>query len=144
MHVFLYKLEEKLSMLYMLTTCDVKTGTDEWKCLAAYASHQLQTASETSASPRGGSVMREGNFPEVKMKKKNIIQISSESSRLWLLWFFPLSSITALLWLFQRSCCNKDFSPWGERYYNIQITAHGKLIGLINVQVNDDTVNTFH
>lgn len=39
---------------------------------------------------------------------------------------------------------NKDLSPGGERYYNIQITKHGKLIGLINVQVNDDTVNTFH
>lgn len=39
---------------------------------------------------------------------------------------------------------NKDWSPGGERYYNIQITEHGKLIGLINVQVNDDTVNTFH
>lgn len=29
-------------------------------------------------------------------------------------------------------------------YYNIQITVHWKLIGLINIQVNDDTVNTFH
>lgn len=36
------------------------------------------------------------------------------------------------------------FKSWRERYYNIQITEHGKLIGLINVQVNDDTVNTFH
>lgn len=29
-------------------------------------------------------------------------------------------------------------------YYNIQITEQRKLIGLINIQVNDDTVNTFH
>lgn len=43
-----------------------------------------------------------------------------------------------------QPCCNKDFSPREERYYNIQITAQGKLIGLINEQVNDDTVNTFH
>lgn len=37
-----------------------------------------------------------------------------------------------------------SFLEGSKDYYNIQITEHGKLIGLINIQVNDDTVNTFH
>lgn len=47
-----------------------------------------------------------------------------------------------------RPCFNMPHSPpdfrHARRYYNIQITVHCKLIGLINIQVNDDTVNTFH
>lgn len=37
-----------------------------------------------------------------------------------------------------------SFLQGSKDYYNIQITEQGKLIGLINIQVNDDTVNTFH
>lgn len=37
-----------------------------------------------------------------------------------------------------------SFLQGSKDYYNIQITERGKLIGLINIQVNDDTVNTFH
>lgn len=51
---------------------------DRWMKVSGrtHASHQFQPASETFASTRGGSLMREGNFPEVKMKKKkNTIQI---------------------------------------------------------------------
>lgn len=37
-----------------------------------------------------------------------------------------------------------SFLQGSKDYYNIQITEQRKLIGLINIQVNDDTVNTFH